>query len=60
MKTSTLAVLSGLLIAAVQGAPAPADAGDVSWYDPINDVTCTGHVADGHISCETGRVQIEV
>ncbi|KAK4152378.1 hypothetical protein C8A00DRAFT_44536 [Chaetomidium leptoderma] len=57
MKTSTLALLlSSLLVAAVQGAAITATPGDVSWYDPIHNTTCTGH-ADGHISCEVGEVE---
>ncbi|KAH6623724.1 hypothetical protein F5144DRAFT_658848 [Chaetomium tenue] len=54
MKTSTVALLFGFLASAAHAAP-PAS-GDVSWYDPVRDDTCTGH-ADGSISCQPGQVE---
>jgi hypothetical protein len=52
MKTATIALLSSLLVVAVQAATP----GDVSWYDPIRKATCTGH-ADGTITCQAGEVE---
>ncbi len=49
MKTSTLAAVFSTLLAAATAQ------GDLTWYDPIHDITCTGH-ADGHITCQKGQV----
>ena len=55
MKIVTAVLLSSLLAAiTVQGAAAVA--GDLTWYDPIHNITCTGH-ADGHITCQPGQVE---
>ncbi|GAB1317422.1 hypothetical protein MFIFM68171_07632 [Madurella fahalii] len=58
MKTSSAAVLlSGFLVALAQGASFQSLSGetDVSWYDPVRDITCTGH-NDGTITCQQGQV----
>ena len=56
MKTVTTVLLSSLLAAiTVQGAAAVA--GDLTWYDPSHNITCTGH-ADGHIACQPGQVEV--
>ncbi|KAK4038593.1 hypothetical protein C8A01DRAFT_37429 [Parachaetomium inaequale] len=55
MTTSTLALLSSLLVAGVQGA-APSASGDISWFDLARNATCTGH-ADGSISCQLRQVE---
>ncbi len=55
MKTATIALLSSL-VASITVPGAAAVAGDVSWYDPIHNITCTGH-ADGRITCQAGQVE---
>lgn len=47
MKTSSaLTLVTSLLAVAVHA--------DVTWFDPIHDITCTGH-ADGTITCQKGH-----
>ncbi len=55
MQTAATALLSSLL-AAITTQGAAVAARDVSWYDPIHNITCTGH-ADGHITCQSGQVE---
>ncbi|KXX74903.1 hypothetical protein MMYC01_208949 [Madurella mycetomatis] len=42
----------------VQGASSQSFPGktDVSWYDPVRDITCTGH-SDGTITCQQGQIE---
>ena len=53
MKTS-LALLAALLAAVTHAAPASND--DISWYSPVQNVTCTGH-ADGRITCQQSEIE---
>ncbi|KAG7283975.1 hypothetical protein NEMBOFW57_010333 [Staphylotrichum longicolle] len=47
MKTSSaFTLITSLLAVAVYA--------DVTWFDPIHDITCTGH-ADGTITCQKGH-----
>jgi len=46
MKTSTFTLITSLLAAGVHA--------DVSWFDPVHDITCVGH-ADGTITCQKGH-----
>jgi hypothetical protein len=56
MKALSLALVSALLAATTVQAAPPPPAADISWYDPIHNVTCTGHAADGRITCQPGQV----
>lgn len=49
---SSLALLSALFLTAAHAASNEG----VSWYAPVQNVTCTGH-PDGHISCQAGQVE---
>ena len=35
---------------------APALSADATWYAEDRNVTCTGHEADGSITCESGHI----